>query len=160
MAGNDQDSSSPNTWQKILGILLFGVLLSFSGLVAVEIFPHNVQNARNPSFVDNIFANPAVLMAVRIALVGGAVYVLVSVVALMGGRRWLSELGPFKATAPITRLDESAVAMEADLGDALETIEDLEQRLQDSDATLAQANGHIDALLDVIDTLEGRKEGA
>jgi hypothetical protein len=48
--------------------------------------------------------------------------------------------------------------MEADLGDALKTIEDLERRLLESDETLAEANGHIGALLDVVDKMEDAKK--
>jgi len=56
-------------------------------------------------------------------------------------------------------VDESAAALESDLGEALETIEGLERRVLESDRTLAEANGHIGALLDHIDTMEGKKVG-
>jgi hypothetical protein len=155
----DQGSSSQSAGAQILGFVAVVLLLIFVGFVLVEIFPHNVRNAQNPSFVDNIFANPAVLLAVRIALLAGAVYVVVSVIALMGGRRWLSELGPFKAPEPIARLNKSAELLQDELQDAVKTIQALEQSLVESDESLASAQADIDLLLKHIDTIEAKKEG-
>jgi hypothetical protein len=156
----DADSSnSQSLGQKILGVLLLVVLLVLAGLVVVEIFPHHVSNAKDPSFVDNIFANQFVLMFVRVALIAAAIYVVVSVIALMGGRRWLSELGPFKVSDPIARLDSSARLLQNELQEAVDTIQELEGRLVESDETLAKAQGDIGTLLDYIDTIEAKKEG-
>ena len=157
-AGEDNAAGSGQSWwQRAVGI---AVLLGLAALVVVwvvEAFPHHVRNGKNPNFLDNIFANPVVLATVRITLLAAAVYVVVSVFALMGGRRWLSEFGPVKTTEPIANLDQSAQALESDLAEALETVEDLEQRLAESDAALADARTDIANLLDHVDTMEAKK---
>lgn len=66
---------------------------------------------------------------------------------------------PQSADEPIERLERGAEAMERDLGGALKTIEDLEERLVESDEALASARSDIGALLDHIDTMEATKEG-
>lgn len=158
-AVDSESSNSRSLGQTMLGVLLLVALLVVAGLVVVEIFPHHISNARDPSFVDNIFANPLVLMFVRIALVAAAIYVVVSVIALMGGRRWLSELGPFKVSDPMARLDSSALLLQSELQEAVDTIQALEGRLVESDETLAKAQGDIGTLLEYIDTIEAKNEG-
>ena len=158
-AADSGSSNSQSLGQKMLGGLLLVVLLVVAGFVVVEIFPYDVSNAKDPSFVDNIFANPFVLMFVRIALVAAAIYVVVSVIALMGGRRWLSELGPFKVSDPIARLDSSARLLQNELQEAVDTIQELEGRLVESDEGLAKAQGDIGTLLEYIDTIKAKKEG-
>jgi hypothetical protein len=104
----------------ILALLAAGIVFAIIG-----IYPHKIPAARNPSFVDNIFASRIVILAMRIALLFAAAYVAVSVVGLVANRRWIAELGPFKASEPLARLDESAAAMESDLAEALGTIGEL-----------------------------------
>lgn len=154
---SDTDRSRPQRWQMVLGALLLLALIVLAVFLVIEAIPHHVSNAKNPSFVDNIFANAVVLLAVRIALLAGAVYVVVSVSALIGSRRWLAELGPFKASEPIARVDKTADTLQVELGNALNTIKDLEARLQESDGSLAKAQADIELLLDHIDTLEAKK---
>jgi septal ring factor EnvC (AmiA/AmiB activator) len=82
----------------------------------------------------------------------------VSVVGLIGGRRWLSQFGPVKASEPIATLEQSAEKLQTELGDALQTIKTLEQRVVESDQALAQASSTVSDLLDHIDKIEGKKE--
>jgi hypothetical protein len=86
-------------------------------------------------------------------------YVVISVIGLILGRRWLSELGPFKASDPIACLERGTEAFQGDLNDALATIEDLEGRLRESNKTLGEAHGHIGSLLDYIATIERGSRG-
>jgi chromosome segregation ATPase len=94
-----------------------------------------------------------------VALIFAAGYVVISVVGLIVGRRWLAELGPFKASEPIARLERGAEGLEKDLGDALGIVEDLKQRLFESDEALTQARSDIAFLLDQVDRMEDKKEG-
>lgn len=155
----DQEADDQSTSAQLLGIALVVVITAFLVFIGIEAFPHHVKNATNPNFVDNIVANSVVIFAIRLALFFAVVYVGVSVIGLIGGRRWLSQLGPFKASDPIARLDHSATVLERELKDALETIEGLEERLVESDAALGRAQSDIASLLDHIDTIEGQKEG-
>ncbi len=79
------------------------------------------------------------MRAVDVALLFAAGYVVISVVGLILGRRWIAELGPFKASEPIARLERGAEALEKDLTDALETVEDLERQLVDNGVALSQS---------------------
>ena len=128
-------------------------------LAIVQIYPHKLPTTANPSFVDNIFDSRVVILVVRVALIFAAGYIVISVVGLIIGRRWLSQLGPFKASDPIARLDQSAEELESDLQEAVDTIQVLEQRLVESDDALAKAQTDLEVLLDHIDTIEAKKEG-
>ncbi len=138
----------------ILVLLAAGIVFAVIG-----IYPHRIPAEKNPNFVDNIFASRVVILAARITLLFAAAYVAVSVVGLIANRRWISQLGPFKASDPIARLGHSAEALESDLQDAVETIQKLEQRLVESDESLGKARTDIEVLLDHIDTIEDKKEG-
>jgi hypothetical protein len=154
-----QESQGQPGWQTAIGVVIVVALAVLVVFLIVEAIPHHVKNAKNPSFVDNIFANAVVLFLTRLALFAAAIYVVVSVGGLIGGRQWIAEFGPFKAAAPIKKLDQGADALEKSLADALETVRTLEQRLEDSDEALREAREHIANLLDHIDTMEGQKEG-
>ncbi len=160
------DSETPPTeeqknpiWQTATGVVVLAALVVAAVLAVIQIYPHKLPTTTNPSFVDNIFDSRVVILGVRVALIFAAGYIVISVVGLIVARRWLSQLGPFKASDPIARLDNNAQSLESDLQDAADTIHDLEQRLVESDESLAKAQTDIYALVAVIDTIEAKKEG-
>jgi septal ring factor EnvC (AmiA/AmiB activator) len=69
-------------------------------------------------------------------------------------RRWLSQLGPFRASEPIAKVDDTAEQLRDELKDALETIDNLSGRLEASDEELSKAHDDIQFLLEHIDTME------
>ncbi len=140
-------------------MVVLAALVYVAVLAVIQIYPHQLPTTKNPSFVDSIFDSRVVILVVRVALMFAAGYIVISVVGLIVGRQWLSELGPFKASAPIARLDRSAEVLQTELQDAIETIGGLEQRLVESDGALAQAQSDLEFLLDQIDTIEAEKEG-
>jgi hypothetical protein len=146
-------------WQTAIGVLVLAGLAAAAVLAVIQIYPQNLPVTKNPSFVDNIFDSRVVILVLRVALMFAAGYVVISVVGLIVSRRWLAELGPFKASEPIARLERGAEALEKDLGDALGTVQDLEQRLVESDTTLAQAQADIEFLIGQIDTIEAEQKG-
>ncbi|MGO9320253.1 MAG: hypothetical protein ACLQBY_05565 [Solirubrobacteraceae bacterium] len=152
------DPKTPH-WQTAIGVVVLAALVAAAVLAVIQIYPHKLPTTANPSFVDNIFDSRVVILVVRVSLIFAAGYIVISVVGLIVGRRWLSQLGPFKASDPIARLDKSAEALESDLQEAVDTIQDLEQRLVESDEALGKAQTDIGSLLDYIDTMEGQKEG-
>jgi uncharacterized coiled-coil protein SlyX len=153
------EDEKPPIWQIVVVVVVLAALIAAATLAVVQIYPHQLPSTKNPSFVDNIFDSRVVILVVRVALMFAAGYVVISVVGLIVGRRWLAELGPFKASEPIARLDRSTEALETDLADALETVEALEERLVESDDALGRARSAIAALLDRIDTMEAENEG-
>ena len=146
-------------WQTAIGVAVLIALVVATALATIQIYPHKLQTTTHPSFVDNIFDSRIVILGVRVALIFAAGYIVISVVGLIVARRWLSQLGPFKASDPIARLDNNAQLLESDLQDAVDTIQNLEQRLVESDESLAKAQADIDALVALIDTIEAKKEG-
>ncbi len=155
--GDIQEEQTP-VWQTLIGVVVLLALVAAAVLAVAQIYPNKIPATKNPSFVDNIFDSRVVIVLIRVALIFAAGYVVISVVGLIVGRRWLAELGPFKASEPIARLERGSEALEKDLGDALGTVEDLKQRLFESDEALAQARTDIEFLLDQFDTIEGDQE--
>lgn len=153
------EDGKPPIWQVVIAAVVLAALIAAAALAVIQIYPHQLPATKNPSFVDNIFDSRIVILVVRVALMFAAGYIVISVVGLIVGRRWLAELGPFKASEPIARLDRGTEALETDLTDALETVEGLEERLIESDDALARARSDIATLLDHIDTMEAEKEG-
>jgi len=99
-------------------------------------------------------------LIVRVALIFAAGYVVISVIGLIVGRRWLSQLGPFKASDPVGRLDRGTEALESDLREALDTIQELRQRLVENDDRITEAQAEIGPLLYLLDTMERRDDDA
>jgi septal ring factor EnvC (AmiA/AmiB activator) len=164
MVEQNQDQEGERSTLEVVGqafAVLILVLLAVGIVFAViGIYPHKLPTEKNPSFVDTIFASRVVILAARITLMFVAAYIAVSIVGLIASRRWLSQLGPFKASETIARLDHSAEALENDLQDAANTIHDLEQRLVESDEDLTKAQADIEFLLDHIDTIEAQQGGS
>jgi uncharacterized coiled-coil protein SlyX len=155
----DLDSTAQPKWQVAIGVIALAALGAATVVAVLQIYPHTLAKPKNPSFVDNVFDSRIVVLLIRVALIFAAGYVVISVVGLILSRRWLAELGPFKASEPITRLERGAEALEWDLADALETVEGLEQQLVDNGVAIAQSQSDIEFLLDQIDTMEAEKEG-
>ncbi len=146
-------------WQTTIGVVMVAALAAAAVLAVIQIYPHKLQTTANPSFIDNIFDSRIVILGVRVALIFAAGYIVISVVGLIIARRWLAQLGPFKASDPIARLDNNAQLLESDLQEAVDTIQDLEQRLVESDESLSKAQADIDVLVALIDTMEAKQEG-
>jgi hypothetical protein len=145
-------------WQMLVGIAVLLALVVAAIVAVAQIYPSQLPTGKNPSFVDNIFDSRVVVLLLRVALIFAAGYVVISVIGLIVERRWLAELGPFKASEPIARVERGAEVLDTDLGDARETIEGLQRRLVESDDALAQARLEIEFLVDRIDTLQSQKE--
>jgi hypothetical protein len=158
-AGTNDRRSGANRALSALRLSALLVTAALAGLAVVEAFPHHVKNAVNPDFVDNIVASSVVIFALRLAVFFAVVYVGVSVVGLIGGRRWLSQLGPFKASEPIARLDRNGGQLRGELEQAIDTAIDLDQRLAESAQSLTEAQADIERLLDRVDKMESDREG-
>ncbi len=77
-------------------MVVLAALVYVAVLAVIQIYPHQLPTTKNPSFVDSIFDSRIVILVVRVALMFAAGYIVISVVGLIVGRRWLSKLGPFK----------------------------------------------------------------
>lgn len=115
------------------------------------LYPADLPRSRNPDFVDNVFANRAVLLAARLLLVSaaavlalGGLFIVVSIGHRMRNREWLRRAGPFeiselKAAQAEEEIDywrQEALAGERKivaLRHLLESTDELATNLTDSD---------------------------
>lgn len=79
-------------------IAAIGIALLVNGL-----YPADLPESRDPDFVDNVFANRAVLLAARMLLVSaagvlafGGVFIATSIGIRMKNGEWLRRAGPFE----------------------------------------------------------------
>lgn len=154
------------TMGKFLGALLVPifVVLAFgligvipAGLVwgIIEAYPGQVEQKANPGWFETIFGSTAVLWGARIVLLALAVvllisgtYIALSAVVRIKRAEWLHKAGPFEARLKEAEetLDEGFDTLLASYGEALETNEDLEQRLEASNQGLTEAYEQMQAI--------------
>jgi hypothetical protein len=81
-----------------------------------------------PDFVDTILASRAVVVAIRVAVVFAAIFVALSVVALIARRQWLTRVGPVEVS---DRMSELA-AEKRRLGERMDIADRAIEGLQES----------------------------
>jgi uncharacterized protein YlxW (UPF0749 family) len=79
----------------------------------------------HPDFIDTVFASRAVVVAIRIALVFAALFVALSVIALITQRRWLTRVGPVEVSEELPRLVAENQRLKDELKTSDQVIEDL-----------------------------------
>lgn len=123
-----------------------GIALLVKGL-----YPTDLPKSRDPDFVDNVFANRAVLWAARLLLVSaagvlalGGIFIAASIGIRMKNGEWLRRAGPFEisegklaqAEAEIDFWQQEALASKQEviaLGQRLECANELAANLPDSE---------------------------
>lgn len=81
-----------------------------------------------PDFIDTVLASRAVVAAVRIAIVFAALFVVLSVAALIVRRQWLARIGPVEVEK-VSDLEGENHRLEEELEKANRIIKSLEQML-------------------------------
>lgn len=77
---------------------------------------------RQPDFIDTILVSKAVVVALRIAIVFAALFVVLSIVALIARRQWLTRVGPVE----VSGLEAEKQLLKEGLEDAHRVIDVLE----------------------------------
>jgi len=129
----------PSSESPVAGLLILLGLLVAGGYGISQLAPDEIREKSDPGFLDNIFANDVVIAAARlvalfaaiVALAGG-VYIVGSMVVRMGRGEWLRKAGPFESQVIEAKLEEATDFFD-DWLEALQTNEDLEERLQERD---------------------------
>lgn len=85
--------------------------------------------SKTPSFVDTVLASRAVVAAIRLAIIFAAAFIVISVVALVVRRQWLTRIGPVQVSEQVSDLVAENAALRNMLESAGETIEDLQDEL-------------------------------
>lgn len=83
-----------------------------------------------PSFIDVFLASRAVVTAIRVAIIFGALFVVLSVIALIARRQWLTRVGPVEVSGDVSGLDADNHRLERKLEESERTIEGLQQQLR------------------------------
>jgi hypothetical protein len=78
-----------------------------------------------PDFVDTILSSRAVIASIRITIVFAAIFVVLSVVALIVRKQWLTRVGPVE----VFDVGAERQQLEDELGAANRTIEDLKSEV-------------------------------
>ncbi|MDQ2630367.1 MAG: hypothetical protein M3Y75_05260 [Actinomycetota bacterium] len=81
-----------------------------------------------PDFIDTVLASRAVVVSIRIAVVFAALFLVLSVAALIIRRQWLARVGPVEVEK-VVALDVDSEDLEGRMKDANQAIEALEERV-------------------------------
>ena len=119
---------------KLAGILL----LAAAGIYAMgDAVLAPTPTPEHPGFVDAVLASRSVLAAIRLSVIFAGAFVVVSVVALISQRRWLTRVGPVQVSE--TKTDDQRIREEVvDISDAWDR---LRQQLSGVDETLNKPPG-------------------
>jgi hypothetical protein len=150
---SDTETVSENgTANSVLGFVVFLVLLAALALLLKGLFPTDLPDASDPSFIDAIFNNKAVIWAARILLVSaavvlavGGIFIVASTVVRMRKGDWLKRAGPFEVSE--TALSEIEDQIEFWRNTALtgqDEIAELRERLEASDNLIEQLHLALD----------------
>jgi hypothetical protein len=102
------------------------LLLAAAGIYAVgDAVLAPTPTPEHPGFVDAVLASRAVIAAIRLAIIFAGVFVVVSVVALIARRQWLTKVGPVE----VSDVDAVSQRRGEEIAEARETIAKLRQQL-------------------------------
>jgi hypothetical protein len=104
--------------------LIFVLALSTSDAVLAP-----APTPAQPDFIDTVLASRAAVAAIRISIVFAALFVALSVVALIAQRRWLTRLGPVEVSEELSGLDAENQRLKGKLAAAELTVEHLESHV-------------------------------
>lgn len=138
----EEPPEKPSGESPVGGLLILLGLLVAGGYGISQLAPDEVREKADPGFLDNIFANDVVIAAARlvalfaaiVALAGG-VYIVGSMVVRMSRGEWLRKAGPFESQVIEAKIEEASDFFD-DWLEALQTNEDLEERLEQRDAAI------------------------
>lgn len=105
-------------------------LITALGIADAVLAPAPVSS--QPDFVDTILASRAVVAATRIAIVFAAIFVVLSVVALIARRQWLTRVGPVEVSGEVAVLAAEKSRLEKELQRANEMIAKFEAAAADT----------------------------
>jgi len=106
------------------------VLLVAAGIYAIgDAVLAPTPTPEHPGFVDAVLASRAVMAAIRLAIIFAGAFVIVSVVALIARRQWLTRIGPVEVSTPVAHVEADNQQLEGELARAMEDIATLRQEL-------------------------------
>jgi hypothetical protein len=152
----EQDPPKPKAERlgEIVAIPLVLVLIAGAVVLLIGLFQGpKIDPGRDPGFLETIFASRGTVGMVRVAIVFAAAYLIISVCALIANQQWLTRVGPVEVAQSVKGLIAERDQLAAELTDAREAIDHLEDRLiettqayEEAAETLAQALAYIDTI--------------
>jgi uncharacterized protein YlxW (UPF0749 family) len=107
-----------------------------SGLVfaiaAVDAILAPAPASKEPGFIDTVFASRAVIASIRIAIVSASAFIVLSVVALISKRQWLTRVGPVEVSEKVSDLAVDRRRLKKELQETRETIAELKTAVADT----------------------------
>lgn len=132
-----------------LGAIIILALLAGAVLLAKSLFEGpRINPGAHPSWLSTVFRSRGVVGAVRIAIIFAAGYIVISVCALIGGRQWLSRVGPLEVARSVTALDAVRETLDGDLAEARREIAQLRTRLSETTGDEGKASKTVTKALE------------
>lgn len=128
---------------KLLVVPVLLALFVIAGYAVGDALLADSPEPADPGYVDSVLASGAVVAGIRIAIIFAAIYVVVSVVALIARRQWLTKVGPIEASEQVTEALRENQALRDQLESAGDTIRDLEDELRDTNELLGIVAGMV-----------------
>lgn len=140
-----EDQEEPNWWEhgvgEVLAYVIAGLLmlalLGLGGYAAYDAITADRPKPQNPTFLDTIIASDSVVAAIRIAVIASAIFMVVSVIALISRRQWLTGFGPVRVGQSVEELNAAYQVRTAQLYEAQQTIDELEEQLNATNSLLS-----------------------
>ncbi|MDP8991573.1 MAG: hypothetical protein M3N31_00695 [Actinomycetota bacterium] len=130
--------------QRIIGVVVLLVLVPLVWLLVRALVPSETPSFENPNFLEAVFASRLVITVVRISILFGVFYLVVSIVALVARRQWLSRVGPVQVAESVRAIEEERDRLEGALRDALQSYQELEQERDRLAEALREAVAYIE----------------
>ena len=142
MSSEGKSESHWERWGKRLGALLVGPTLLILFVAAIYAIGDAVfaptPVPEQPGFIDTVLGSRAVVAAIRLAIIFAGIFIVVSVVALIARRQWLTRVGPVQVSEQVSDIDAENQRLKESLENARETIDNLKQDLAESNSLLDQ----------------------
>src|SRR5687768_9779184 len=98
-------------------LVLAGVAVAV-GVMAQRFWPNKLPPLQDPTILERIFYSRSMIFGARLVIFVAVVYLLASMIALIVQNKWLSEVGPFKASKePVGTLDQAARKLDQSLSE-------------------------------------------
>lgn len=137
------EKGASSRWERLgerLGVLLVLptlLILFAAGAYAIgDAILAPTPAPKQPGFIDTVLGSRAVVAAIRLAIIFAGVFVVVSVVALIARRQWLTRVGPVQVSEQVSDIDAENRRLKESLENARDTIDNLKQDLAETNYVL------------------------
>lgn len=120
------------------------LLLALIGYASVDATLTGGPASTDPDFIDLLLASDSVLAAVRMAIIAASTYLVLSVVALITRRQWLTRVGPVEVSEHVSEVLRENAALKRTLADVQQTSAQYEQELRQLTDRLAGGESTMD----------------